>query len=121
MRSRIAFVAATATLVLAMSSSAPAVAQNQQCQNLEKTAQQELDSASSLKSQAAKQALQSGAKVLSNLGIQTGSSSNTEQAIQKGALAASSPQMQNAILIQLLSANAHLQELTWRGCKPSSG
>ena len=37
------------------------------------------------------------------------------------ALAATSPQMQNAIMIQLTSANAHLQEMIWRGCKPSSG
>ena len=31
-------------------------------------------------------------------------------------LAATSPQVQGAIMIQLLSANAHLQELIWLGC-----
>jgi len=100
---------------------APAQAQTQRCQDLEKMAQQELDSASTLKTQAAKQAMQSGSDVLSKLGISGGGSGNVDQAIQKGALAASSPQMQNAILIQLASANAHLQEMVWRGCKPSSG
>jgi hypothetical protein len=29
--------------------------------------------------------------------------------------------MQGAIMIQLLSANTHMQEMIWRGCKPSSG
>jgi hypothetical protein len=78
-------------------------------------------SADSLKAKAAQQAMQSGSQALSKLGIQLGSSSNAQQAIHKGALAASSPQMQGAIMIQLLSANTHMQEMIWRGCKPSSG
>jgi hypothetical protein len=96
-------------------------AQNSQCQKLQQSYQQELGSAESLKSKAAQQAMQSGSNVLSNFGIQLNSSGNAQQAIQKGALAATNPQMQNAIIIQLLSANAHLQEMMWRGCKPSSG
>ena len=83
--------------------------------------QQELGSAESLKAQAAKQAMQLGSNALSQFGIQLPSSGNTQEAIQKGALAATNPQMQNAIMIQLLSANTHLQEMIWRGCKPSSG
>jgi hypothetical protein len=83
--------------------------------------QQELGSAESLKGKAAQRAIQSGSNVLSNFGIQLSSADKTQQAIQKGALAATNPQMQNAIIIQLLSANAHLQEMIWRGCKPSSG
>jgi hypothetical protein len=62
-----------------------------------------------------------GSQALNKLGIQLGSSGNAQQAVQKGALAATSPQMQGAIMIQLLSANTHLQEMIWRGCKPSSG
>ena len=99
----------------------PAQAQDSQCQKLQQSYQQELGSAESLKGKAAQQAMQSGSSVLSNFGIQLNSSGNAQQAIQKGALAATSPQMQNAIIIQLLSANAHLQEMMWRGCKPSSG
>ena len=112
---------ATAALVALGILSAPAQAQNNQCQQLQKTYQQELSSAESLKGQAAKQAMQSGSNALSQFGIQLPSSGNTQEAIQKGALAATSPQMQNAIMIQLTSANAHLQEMIWRGCKPSSG
>jgi hypothetical protein len=98
---------------------APAArAQDGACQQLQKDYHQELDSARSLKSKAAQQAMQSGAQVLNKLGIQLGSSSDAQEAIQKGALAASSPQMQGAIVIQLLSANTHLQEMIWRGCKP---
>jgi hypothetical protein len=99
---------------------APAArAQDGACQQLKKDYHQELDSAGSLKTKAAQQAMQSGAQALNKLGIQLGSSSNAQQAIQKGALAASSPRMEGAIVIQLLSANAHLQEMIWRGCKPS--
>jgi len=96
-------------------------AQDGTCPQLQKTYQQELSSAESLKSKAAQQAMQSGSQALSELGIQIGSSSNVQQAIHKGALAATSPQMQGAIMIQLLSANTHLQEMIWRGCKVSSG
>ncbi len=92
----------------------------QQCQKLQQTYQQELDSAQSLKTQAAKQAMQSGSQALSQLGIQLDASGDAQQAVQKGALAATSPQMQAAIMIQLLSANTHLQEMIWRGCKASS-
>ena len=99
----------------------PAQAQDSQCQKLQQSYQQELGSAESLKGEAAQQAMKSGSSVLSNFGIQLNSSGNAQQAIQKGALAATNPQMQNAIIIQLLSANAHLQEMMWRGCKPSSG
>jgi hypothetical protein len=83
--------------------------------------QQEIGSAESLKSKAAQQAIHSGSSVLSNFGIQLSSADKTQQAIHKGALAATNPQMQNAIVIQLLSANAHPQEMIWRGRKPSSG
>jgi hypothetical protein len=99
----------------------PAHAQDNPCQKLQQSYQQELGSADSLKAQAAKQAMQSGSNALSQFGIQLPSSGKTQEAIQKGALAATNPQMQNAIMIQLLSANTHLQEMIWRGCKPSSG
>jgi hypothetical protein len=110
--------AVVALMGLAMPAS-PARAQNSQCQKLQQSYQQEQGSAESLKGKAAQQAMQSGSNLLSNFGIQLNSSGNAQQAIQKGALAATSPQMQNAIIIQLLSANAHLQEMMWRGCKPS--
>ena len=97
---------------------APALAQDA-CQRLQQSYQRELGSAESLKSKAAQQAMQSGSQALTKLGIQLGSSVKPEQAVEKGALAATSPQMQGAIIIQLLSANAHLQEMVWRGCKPS--
>jgi hypothetical protein len=113
--------AATAALAGFCLSAAPAQAQNNQCQKLQQSYQQELGSAESLKAQAAKQAMQSGSNALSQFGIQLPSSGNAQQAIQKGALAATSPQMQGAIVIQLMSANTHLQEMIWRGCKPSSG
>lgn len=101
---------------------APAIAaaQNSTCDQLQKTYQQEMDSASSLKATAAQKAMESSSDVLNQLGISVGGSGNTQEAIQKGALAATSPQVQNAIMIQLLSANTHLQEMMWRGCKPSS-
>lgn len=99
----------------------PAQAQDSQCQKLQQSYQQELGSAESLKGKAAQQAMQSGSQALNKLGIQLGSSNNAQQAIEKGALAATSPQMQGAIMIQLLAANTHLQEMIWRGCKPSSG
>jgi hypothetical protein len=109
-------------MAVASIATSEALAQDNTCQQLEKTYQQELGSADSLKAKAAQQAMQSGSQALSKLGIiQLGSSSNAQQAIQKGALAASSPQMQGAIMIQLLSANTHMQEMIWRGCKPSSG
>ena len=114
---------ATAGVVLLGLIQAPAaLAQQdgQQCQKLQQTYQQELGSGQSLKAQAAKQAMQSGSKALNQLGIQLNASGNAQQAMQKGALAATSPQMQAAIMIQLLSANTHLQEMIWRGCKPSS-
>ena len=98
-----------------------AIAQNNTCQQLQQTYQQELGSAESLKGKAAQQAMQSGSQALGKFGIQIGASSHAQQAIQKGALAATSPQMQGAIMIQLLSANTHVQEMIWRGCKPSSG
>ena len=110
-----------ACMAVASIATSEALAQDNTCQQLEKTYQQELGSADSLKAKAAQQAMQSGSQALSKLGIQLGSSSNAQQAIQKGALAASSPQMQGAIMIQLLSANTHMQEMIWRGCKPSSG
>ena len=113
--------AATAALIGFCLSAAPAQAQNNQCQKLQQTYQQELGSAESLKAQAANQAMQSGSNALSQFGIQLPSSGHAQEAIQKGALAATSPQMQGAIMIQLLSANTHLQEMIWRGCKPSSG
>ena len=98
-----------------------AIAQNNPCQQLQKTYRQELSSAESLKTKAAQQAMQAGSQALNKFGIQIGSSGNAQQAVQKGALAATSPTMQGAIMIQLLSANTHLQEMIWRGCKPSSG
>ena len=113
--------AATVALSLLSLSAAPAQAQNSQCQQLQNTYRQELGSAESLKATAAQQAMQSGSNALSQFGIQLPSSGNAQQAIQKGALAATNPQLQNAIMIQLLSANTHLQEMIWRGCKPSSG
>lgn len=113
--------AALAALVGFCLSAGPARAQNSQCQQLQNTYQQELGSAESLKATAAQQAMQSGSNALSQFGIQLPSSGDAQQAIQKGALAATSPQMQGAIVIQLLSANTHLQEMIWRGCKPSSG
>ena len=115
MRYRLVAVSLVVALVPTM-----AGAQSSSCEDLQKTYQQEMDSASSLKAQAAQKAVSSGTDALSQLGIDLGSSTGTQQAIQKGALAASSPQVQGAILIQLLSANTHLQELMWRGCKPPS-
>jgi hypothetical protein len=113
--------AGVAVAAASLSLGLAAHAQNNPCQQLQKTYQQELGSAESLKATAAKQAMQSGSNALSQFGIQLPSSGNTQEAIQKGALAATNPQMQNAIMIQLLSANTHLQEMIWRGCKPSSG
>ena len=117
-RKTLAGMALAAALALCLPA---APAQAQDCQKLQQTYQQELNSAESLKATAAQQAMQSGSSALSQFGIQLNSSGNAQQAIQKGALAATSPQMQGAILIQLLSANTHLQEMMWRGCKPSSG
>jgi hypothetical protein len=118
---RVAASLAVACMALGAVYTPAALAQGGTCQQLQKTYQQELGSAESLKSKAAQQAMQSGSQALNKLGIQLGSSGNAQQAIQKGALAATSPQMQGAIMIQLLSANTHLQEMIWRGCKPSSG
>ena len=116
---RVALALAGAALALAPVTAA--LAQDGQCQQLRQQYRQELDSAHSLKSTAAQQAVKSGSYVLSKMGIQLDASGDTQQAIRKGALAATSPQMQNAILIQLLTANTHLQELIWRGCQPGSG
>jgi hypothetical protein len=117
---RVIGVAATLAVIGAMPAPT-ALAQDGACQQLQKTYQQELQSAQSLKSKAAQQAMQSGSQALSKLGINPGSTSDAQQAIQKGALAATSPQMQGAIIIQILSANTHLQEMIWRGCKSSAG
>ena len=118
---RVAAGLAVACIALGAVDTPAALAQDGACQQLQNTYQQELGSAESPKSKAAQQAMQSGSQALNELGIQLGPSSNAQQAIQKGALAATSPQMQGAIMIQLLSANTHLQEMIWRGCKPSSG
>jgi hypothetical protein len=118
---RVAAALALACIALGALYAPVAQAQDGTCQHLQKTYQQELGSADSLKAKAAQQAMQSGSQALNKLGIQLGSSSNAQQAIEKGALAASGPQMQGAIMVQLLSADTHMQEMIWRGCKPSSG
>ena len=91
-----------------------------ECQKLLETYRQELGSAESLAQMAAQKAMSGGAQALSSLGVDLGGTQNARQAVQKGALAAASPPVQGAILIQLLSANTHLQEMIWRGCKPPS-
>jgi hypothetical protein len=91
-----------------------------ECQKLLETYRQELGSAESLAQKAAQKAMSGGAQALSSLGVDLGGTQNVQEAVQKGALAAASPPVQNAILIQLLSANTHLQEMIWRGCKPPS-
>jgi hypothetical protein len=57
-------------------------------------------------------------EMMDKLGVDLKQAKSADEAIRKGAVTALSPPAQNAILIYLMFANATMQEMVWKGCKP---